>query len=104
MKTVLTFAVIRNTRSGNFGKTVNIVSLDVKKFFNLFSHVVRPRFSNGIVTAGINQTKHQVNLEVIVDIDVLIPWDTASTQVKTEVLIADTVIVGKVPDTYMNVQ
>ena len=45
-----------------------------------------------------------MNLEVIVDIDVLIPWDTASTQVKTEVLIADTVIVGKVPDTYMNVQ
>ena len=61
-------------------------------------------FSNSIITAGINQTKHQVNLEVIVDIDVLIPWDTASTQVKTEVLIADTVIVGKVPDTYMNVQ
>lgn len=61
-------------------------------------------FSNSIITAGINQTKHQVNLEVIVDIDVIIPWDTASTQVKTEVLIADTVIVGKVPDTYMNVQ
>lgn len=61
-------------------------------------------FNNSIITAGINQTKHQVNLEVIVDIDVLIPWDTASTQVKTEVLIADTVIVGKVPDTYMNVQ
>lgn len=59
-------------------------------------------FSNSIITAGINQTKHQINLEVIVDIDVLIPWDTASTQVKTEVLIADTVIVGKVPETYMN--
>ena len=59
-------------------------------------------FNNSIITAGINQTKHQINLEVIVDIDVLIPWDTASTQVKTEVLIADTVIVGKVPETYMN--
>lgn len=59
-------------------------------------------FSNSIITAGINQTKHQINLEVIVDIDVLIPWDTASTEVKTEVLIADTVIVGKVPETYMN--
>lgn len=59
-------------------------------------------FNNSIITAGINQTKHQINLEVIVDIDVLIPWDTASTQVRTEVLIADTVIVGKVPETYMN--
>lgn len=64
----------------------------------------RVEFNNNIVTAGINQTKHQINLEVIVDIDVLIPWGTESTQVKTEVLIADTVIVGQVPDSYLNIQ
>lgn len=63
----------------------------------------RVEFSNNIVTAGINQTKHQISLNVIVDIDVLIPWGAESTQVSTEVLIADTVIVGKVPDTYYNV-
>lgn len=62
----------------------------------------RVEFNNSIVTAGINQTKHQINLEVIVDIDILIPWDTESAQVQTEVLIADTIVVGKVPDTYLN--
>jgi len=62
----------------------------------------RVEFNNSIVTAGINQTKHQINLEVIVDIDILIPWGTESTQVLTEVLIADTIIVGQVPDTYLN--
>ena len=61
-------------------------------------------FSNSIVTAGINQTKHQINLNVIVDIDILIPWGTESAQVVTEVLIADTVVVGKVPDTYLTMQ
>ena len=62
----------------------------------------RVEFNNSIVTAGINQTKHQINLEVIVDIDILIPWETESAQVITEVMIADTVIVGKVPETYLN--
>ena len=62
----------------------------------------RVEFSNSIVTAGINQTKHQITLDVIVDIDVLIPWGKRTTQVVTDVLIADTVIVGKVPNTYLN--
>ena len=64
----------------------------------------RVEFSNSIVTAGINQTKHQINLEVIVDIDIVIPWGTESTQVVTEVLIADTIVVGQVPNTFLNVQ
>lgn len=64
----------------------------------------RVEFNNSIVTAGINQTKHQINLEVIVDIDILVPWGTESTQVVCEVLIADTVVVGKVPQTYLNMQ
>ena len=64
----------------------------------------RVEFNNSVVTAGINQTKHQINLEIIVDIDILIPWESQSTQVITEVMIADTVIVGKVPETYLNMQ
>ena len=63
------------------------------------SHV---EFRNNIVTAGINQTKHQIILLVIVDIDVLVPWGTESAQVCTELLIADTVVVGQVPETYLN--
>ena len=64
----------------------------------------RVEFQNSIVTAGINQTKHQITLDVSVDIDVLIPWGTESTQVRSEVLIADTIVVGQVPDTYLSVQ
>ena len=63
------------------------------------SHV---EFRNNIVTAGINQTKHQISLLVIVDIDVLVPWGTESAQICTELLIADTVVVGQVPETYLN--
>ena len=62
----------------------------------------RVEFNNNIVTAGINQTTHQINLEVIVDIDILVPWGSETTQVVTEVWIADTVIVGQVPGTYVS--
>lgn len=58
-------------------------------------------FKNELISAGINQTKHQIILVVTVDIDILVPWDILSTQVVSDVLIAETVIVGKVPETYM---
>ena len=61
-------------------------------------------FQNSVFTAGINQTNQQISLEVIVDVDILIPWETVSTQVTTEVLIADNVVVGRVPETYLNMQ
>ena len=62
------------------------------------------KLRNALTAAGINQTKHQINLEVIVDIDILVPWGTENAQVVTEILIADTIVVGQVPDTYLNVQ
>lgn len=61
-------------------------------------------FKNSVFTAGINQTNQQISLEVIVDVDILIPWETVSTQVTTEILIADNVVVGRVPETYLNMQ
>lgn len=62
----------------------------------------RVSFSNDIVTAGINQTKHQIMLEILVNIDILVPWGSESTQIRSQVLIADTVIVGQVPGTYLD--
>ena len=62
----------------------------------------RVYFRNVLSDAGINQTKHQLLLTVQVDADVLLPWDIRSAQIVTEVLIAETVIVGRVPDTFVN--
>ena len=64
----------------------------------------RTDYKNVLETASINQTKHQILLRVIVDVDVLVPWETVSTQVECDVLIAETVIVGTVPDTYFNLE
>lgn len=62
----------------------------------------RVGFDNSIVSAGINQTKHRILLTVCVDIDVIVPWGTRSTQVQSQVLIADTIVVGQVPETFVS--
>ena len=64
----------------------------------------RVEFGNSVLTAGINQTKHQISLRVIVDIDVLVPWGSESTEVTIEVLIADTMVIGQVPNAYFHMQ
>ena len=64
----------------------------------------RVDFRNEVVSCGINQAKYQLVLEVTIDIDVLIPWGTESATTVTEVIVADTVIVGKVPNTYLNME
>lgn len=62
----------------------------------------RVDFKNELTAAGINQSKHQIKLDVVIDIDVIMPWRTVSTQVVSEILIAETVILGEVPETYLN--
>jgi len=59
-------------------------------------------FKNELTSAGINQIKHQIILEVRVQIDVLLPWEVKSTEVVSEVLIAETVLVGQVPQAYLS--
>ena len=61
-------------------------------------------FRNELTTAGINQTKHQIIIELIVEVDIIIPWETVSTQTVSEILVAETIIVGSVPDTYLKME
>ena len=58
------------------------------------------RFNNKFESAGINQTEHQIILEVEVSVAILLPGFTTATKVSTAVTVAETVIVGAVPDTY----
>ena len=57
-------------------------------------------FRNDFTSAGINQTKHQILLHVDVYMSILLPGFTASTRVSNEISVAETVIVGNVPDNY----
>jgi len=58
---------------------------------------------SGFTPAGINQTLHQITLIVSVDVSAIVPGYTNHTTVETEFLVAQTVIVGRVPDSYANI-
>lgn len=58
-------------------------------------------FSSSFSQAGINQTLQQMKMEVFVDVTVLILGSTESFTVSSQVVVAETVIVGQVPNTYL---
>ena len=55
---------------------------------------------NAFSAAGINQTKHQIILTVDVSVSVLLPGFRTATKVSNSFIVAETVIVGSVPQTY----
>lgn len=57
-------------------------------------------FENLFTDAGINQTKHQIMLNVDVHVRILMPGYTTATTVRSSLAVAETVIVGSVPETY----
>lgn len=57
-------------------------------------------FESELSEAGINQTKHRINLNTNVNIAAIIPGYPVETNVKTNITIAETVIVGEVPKVY----
>lgn len=57
-------------------------------------------FENAFTSAGINQTKHQIYLVVDVYVSILLPGFSTMTKVSNTYAVAETVIVGLVPDNY----
>lgn len=58
-------------------------------------------FASRFTEAGINQTLHQLTMSVSVDVSILVLGHTNSFTVTSEVVIAETVIVGDVPETLL---
>ena len=59
-------------------------------------------FHSYFTQAGINQTLQQLTMEVCVDVTVLVLGETASFTVSSQVVVAETIIVGQVPDTFLH--
>lgn len=58
-------------------------------------------FASHFSQAGINQTLHRLNMEVSIDVAVLVLGQTSSFTMTSEVVVAETIIVGAVPQTYL---
>lgn len=53
--------------------------------------------------AGLNQTLHRIVIEIDADVDAIIPGYSTRVPVKTTIVAAETVIVGRVPNAYTHV-
>lgn len=61
-------------------------------------------FRNSFTDAGINQTLHQISIDIHVDITILTWTGTQEIAVDSAVAVAETVIVGTVPTTYFGME
>lgn len=59
-------------------------------------------FTSSFSEAGINQTLQQLNMDILVDVSVLVLGKTESFTVSSSVVVAETIIVGQVPNTYLH--
>lgn len=57
-------------------------------------------FASDFTEAGINQTRHQLTMQVSVDVSILVLGKAETFTVSSQVVVAETIIVGQVPDTF----
>ena len=61
-------------------------------------------YTNSFTSAGVNQTLHRVCLDITATLYLFLPGEVLPVSVSSSVCVAETVIVGEAPDTYLNVE
>ena len=59
-------------------------------------------FSSEFISAGINQTNHRIYMNVEASVSVVLPTASRTIHTNTQILLCESIIVGKVPETYLN--
>ena len=80
----------------NYGPRINIKLAPVGK--------VKVSFTDEFQEAGINQVRHILYLNIETTIRIVVPLATEGVAVNNQVPIAETIIVGQVPNTYFGVE
>ena len=65
---------------------------------------VSTEFVSEFSTAGINQTRHRIFLQMNTTVQMVIPTGVKTASVAAHVPVAESIIVGDVPDSYVDVQ
>ncbi len=60
-------------------------------------------FTDEFHQAGINQTRHKIYLQLRTQVRIVVPLGSETISVSTRVPISESIVVGEVPNTYVNV-
>ena len=61
------------------------------------------KISSEFTSAGINQSIHRIFASINCKIDVLTPFNTISSQIEEKVILAENVIIGEIPENYLDI-
>lgn len=59
-------------------------------------------FKSEFTNAGINQTNHRIYVTIKSKVNVVLPTANQTVETSTQVLICENIIIGKIPETYLN--
>ncbi|MCK8818098.1 sporulation protein YunB [Natroniella sulfidigena] len=65
---------------------------------------VKTNIQDDFQSAGINQTRHKIYLEVKTEASVVVPLLTTQVQVDTDIPLTEAIIVGQVPEVYVGLE
>ena len=61
---------------------------------------IQTNIKSEFTSAGINQTLHRIYIDIACDINILTPYKDTNEKINMQVLLAEAVIVGNIPETY----
>ena len=65
---------------------------------------VKTNVRSEFISQGINQTLHRLYLDIESQISVLTPFNTINESIKDQLILAENIIVGEIPETYYNLE
>ena len=68
------------------------------------SGTIDTEIKSEFIAQGINQTLHRIYLNVTCKVVILTPFNSVEEEIKNQVLLAEAVIVGNIPNTYYNLE
>ncbi len=90
---------------GNFFGSEFLSGLGPKIKFKIIPfNIAHIDFESKFKPAGINQVLHTLSVKVTVDIGALLPGFEEISNLSSSAVVAETVIMGDVPETYLNIQ
>lgn len=81
----------KNNLIANYGPKVSVKAEPVGN--------VETEYSSEFESQGINQTRHKIYIIVKTNVQIMFPMNTCEITVRSEMPIAETIIIGKIPDT-----
>ena len=65
---------------------------------------VKTNVRSEFISKGINQTLHRLYLDIQSEISILTPFNTINEEITNQLILAENIIVGEIPETYYNLE